>query len=181
MTAFVGMTMAFAVSSTALACKCAVQPLTARLDAHPLVAVVRVDAVAVNPQWAVSLNSDALGPQEPLHVTYALVEALKGDIAQTKTLATGMGGGDCGVELRVGEDYLLIGEPVDGTLRWSTCSGSLPLGLRSLLPGSEHPPTRETLQLDAARAYLRDKTPVPACLDDPDGENCEAWFAERGL
>ncbi len=75
---------------------------------------------------------------------FELIESIKGNSKEVKKLYSGFGGGDCGIPLNVGWQYIVYTN--DGVI--SVCSGSRPY------PGKEN----DDGYTEAVRAYIKNGT-----------------------
>ena len=61
---------------------------------------------------------------------FQVEKSFKGEAAKIEAFSTGLGGGDCGVEIAVGQSYLIFMD--QGKSRIGICSGSRQVGLRRM-------------------------------------------------
>lgn len=99
--------------------------------------------------FVASVKSVAIGEPEKNHMKSAvaefeLIENIKGKSQEIKKLYSGFGGGDCGIPLNVGWQYIIYTD--NGVV--SVCSGS------TSYPGKEN----DDGYVDAVRAYIKDGT-----------------------
>lgn len=158
------------VAFDAAACSCSSTPLSEKVEAASFVGVVRVESTRLRPNLLELLKGgeNADEARNAILADFTPVAVLKGDVREVTLLTSGFGGGDCGVSLIPGFDYLVIGYPHSGELEVGLCSGSEPLGIQSLaasLPGAEDW-ERDDRLVDAVRRQLEDGVMVPACLDN---------------
>ena len=180
-----------AYGADAAACSCVKRSLQERLDDAEVVALVRIDATRTSPDWVAQAANDFPSYEaRPVLADLTLVETLKGDASGIETLATGFGGGDCGVNLIAGFDMLVSGTPQAGVLEVGFCGEYRILGPRSVLRWPEPPAlhARDAAYLHAVRGYLLEGTPLHACAGFQDrpwstpGEDaahqaeCRAWI-----
>jgi hypothetical protein len=184
-----------AAAGEVFACSCAGDPLAERLDGSEVVARVRVEAIRFNPAYAEVLRDEAPDEfVEPLRLDFTLVESLKGRLTDDTVLLTGWGGGDCGLEVKPGEDLLVAGVPEDGVIHLNFCSPSRPLPPLSLFEQAGRKVRMrdaDRYYLGAVRDYLLRGEPIPECVEsfhgvappppppgepDPVREACEARY-----
>jgi hypothetical protein len=66
-------------------------------------------------------------PKFPRRATFQVTEAFLGVSGDRIEIFTGMGGGDCGYEFRVGDDYIVYARFRDGRLTTGVCNRTTPL------------------------------------------------------
>jgi hypothetical protein len=131
----------------AFACSCAGL-------ATPLEAVKHADSVFVGRVVGGGANLDQsdrteLPPLSQVRYTFDIISTLKGSHTPQITVLTGSGGGDCGVEFRIGSVWVVYGRSYDdNTYYTSICTRTSPLSyagedLRALGPGN--PPLPDEL------------------------------------
>ena len=168
--AFAGLVL-FVCASAADACSCANVALTEQLDRAEVVALVRVRSLHLNPAWVDEFDKEFADFEvKPLHAEFEVVSVYKGSLDGVTRLATGYGGGDCGLSLLPGIDVLVAATPHDGRLDVELCSASRVFGPRSLTAHKRRPawmPGRELAYLDAVQRYVLDGTPPHECIAAP--------------
>ncbi len=146
----------------AAACECS-GPLNAA-GAHSASVIFqgRVTRITLRPQQQLDIDFY----RDQAEVEFEVVRAWRGDVAQRMVISTGLGGGDCGFEFRVGWVYVVPAEPFGGVLSTGICSGvedlwsdppSLPV-MDSWVP----PPT--TRSLPGRDFFLRAYTTVAGLM-----------------
>jgi hypothetical protein len=102
---------------------------------------------------------------DPITFTLSVDGELKGDVDATADVVTPRESASCGVDLQVGERYLVIADREDGTLRTGLCSGTQPLAAGDPLPTFARgldgpPPPKVTIRgpkaIDQGRAFRLD-------------------------
>lgn len=127
------------LTGPALACSClAKASIVDKLDPGDAVVVVRLDRISAER----SCTSDGLCT--PFQVAdYTLVESLRGDPPTYAPLASGYGGGNCGVPLIAGAEYIVVLAP--GARGLGSCNSAGPF------PPAEY---RDPRDQQAMRDYL---------------------------
>lgn len=124
---------------SALACSClAKASLVDKLDPDDAVVLVRLDSIRAERSCASN------GPCMPIQVAeYTLVESLQGNPPTYAPLASGYGGGNCGVPLIAGAEYIAVLAP--GSRGLGSCNSAGPF------PPAEY---RDPRDQQAMRDYL---------------------------
>lgn len=154
------------ISAGADACSCVRGvSLTEQLDSSKFVALVRVGSVHLNPAFKESATSD--WDQPPLLAEFEVLESFKGEPDTIKHLASGLGGGDCGLPLIPGSDFLVAGMPNGELVGVSLCSASQSFGFRSILRDLDqnHRVGVQEAYIAAVEGYLRRNEPIHDCID----------------
>ena len=171
----------FIASVSAAACSCSFdqRTLERRIDDAERVLLVRVVAAALEGERPGEADLEAAFENERVAYRLRSEETLKGGEGEPPRLQglAGFGGGDCTEHLPVGARLILFVEPGDEELGFNLCGR--PFEQIILFPEVD-------LRLPAARAYIRDRTPIDDCenaprrpyrdhLYEPDSE-CERLF-----
>ena len=101
------------------ACSCIARPVEAKVRGADAIYIAR--AIDIR---HVDVPPAGHGARHPVAATFRVHRHIKGVDTPHVVLQTGRGGGDCGVPLTEGSDYLLL---VDAGNELSLCSGSRPL------------------------------------------------------
>ncbi|WP_223620037.1 hypothetical protein [Lysobacter sp. ESA13C] len=113
------------VSPAAWACSCPAETESLWNGAHQ-VALVRIDAVHVERELAMSRKrctaSEATCTMRQV-ASYTPVEFFKGNRLSAPTLATGYGGGDCGLPMIAGTYYLIFASDTSGQIGICNAAG----------------------------------------------------------
>jgi len=149
----------FSIGDLASACSCIPSTLTERLDGAELVMIVRVTSTRFDPESARAPKTHA-----PVHAGFDLVETLKGNAASVSEIQSGLGDGDCGVELLAGRYYLVISNRISSSVAMDFCSASAQLRGFDPLGGEDN----FQFRLDAARKHIAEKKPIDACFNYSD-------------
>lgn len=155
------------VGAGASACSCVNRTLAEQLDSSEFVALVRVGSVHLNPAFMESRAFYWDNP--PLLAEFEVLESYKGEPDGIKHLASGVGGGDCGLPLVPGSDFLVAGTPHGDLIGVMLCSASRPFGFRSILSGASK--VRRIGQWEAyiaaVEGHLRREEPIHDCIEQP--------------
>lgn len=150
--------LALLAARTADACSCGDpgDPQAARDGAAQ---VFRGKVAAVRPTWGASLPydlrralPDGLRPERGLWVDFEVTRVWKGPLDARRRVLTGSGGGDCGLGVAVGGDWLIYAQVDGGVVYANSCSRSARTieaarDLGELGPGAEPRPGRPPLSL----------------------------------
>ena len=156
------------------ACSCPQESIEQAFDEAPIVFVAHVTEV----RFQAMPSSGDISPEDfaPQRAKFSVVEKFKGDPAQVKELKAGYGGGDCGVPLVVGFDYMVL---VDSNGYINYCSGFF---------GPQYDwknATRQSKQRDALRTFTqsvvahfktRGKISRPPSADLQMEDSSTLWF-----
>lgn len=155
------------MSGDVLGCSCVRNTTAERIDEAEFVGVIRVGTVELNPEYSETLRPGGDRGVASVHLaSFEVLEVMRGDPAAFAHLEGGYGGGDCGLPLLPGKDFLIAATPHDGAIEVSYCGFSVDLGPRSLLEESNGPYwTREEVTIDAVRRYVTDGIPLDECAD----------------
>ncbi|MFT3790806.1 MAG: hypothetical protein QM741_06960 [Rudaea sp.] len=99
------------------ACSCPTDSIEEAFDSAPIVFIAHITSIRYREPPE---NSSKFEDYAAQRAKFTVIEALKGDPKLVSELAAGYGGGDCGVPLIVGFDYMVLVDP-HGYINY--CSG----------------------------------------------------------
>ncbi len=142
------------IPSLSFACSCGKRDIKKIISTSKYIFVAGIKSVTI--------NDSTKDHMKGVVAEFVLIDSIKGNAKEIKKLYSGFGGGDCGVPLNVGWQYIIYSN--DGVV--AVCSGS------NNYPGKEN----DDGYVEKIREYLKNGTdfdPEDFFLIIPSDENCQ--------